>query len=92
MLVPPMLLLTVLVAAVAVVATEARFAFKHHDNAELGQVLADVHERCPNITRVYALSETSVRGVPLYVVEFSTMPGRHEIRKGFVLYVLLCIT
>lgn len=58
--------------------TLAEFQFKHHTNQELVDVLNDVHQRCPNITRVYTLSETSVRGLPLYLIEFSTNPGFHR--------------
>lgn len=59
-----------------------QFEYKHHNNVELLQVLEEVHASCPNITRVYKLSENSVRGVPLYVIEFSTTPGHHEIRES----------
>ena len=40
-----------------------------------------VHNRCPDITRLYTLSETSVNGIPLYVLEFTDNPGRHELSK-----------
>lgn len=56
----------------------AEFVWKHHNNEELPQVLEEVHEKCPNITRVYALSEPSVLNVPLYVIEFSDTPGFHQ--------------
>jgi hypothetical protein len=59
-----------------------QFQFKHHNNDELAQVLQDVNNRCPNITRIYTLSETSVLGLPLYFIEFSTKPGHHEISKS----------
>jgi Zinc carboxypeptidase. len=55
--------------------------FKHHNNEELQQVLSAIHHKCPNITRVYTLSERSVQGVPLYVIEFSTKPGYHQLCK-----------
>lgn len=55
------------------------FQFKHHDNTELPEVLNAVHAKCPDITRVYTLSETSVQRVPLYVIEFSLHPGHHQI-------------
>ena len=57
------------------------FEFKHHDNKELLKVLETVHQTCPNVTRIYTLSESSVMGVPLYIIEFSTNPGQHEPRK-----------
>lgn len=53
--------------------------FRHHNNEELQEVLSMIHHKCPNITRVYTLSERSVRGVPLYVIEFSTKPGYHQL-------------
>ncbi|KAJ8920476.1 hypothetical protein NQ315_005344 [Exocentrus adspersus] len=63
------------------------FQFKHHNNEELLQVLQDVNIRCPNISRIYTLSETSVLGVPLYMIEFSTKPGHHEILKPEFKYI-----
>ncbi|XP_068085032.1 carboxypeptidase E isoform X2 [Anabrus simplex] len=60
-------------------ASSPTFQFKHHNNEELADVLRMVHHKCPNITRVYTLSQKSVRGVPLYVIEFSTMPGHHQL-------------
>lgn len=59
----------------------AGYTFKHHDNAELSAVLDAIHDKCPNVTRVYVLSENSVRGVPLHVIEFSATPGVHVPRK-----------
>ncbi|XP_044735136.1 carboxypeptidase E-like [Chrysoperla carnea] len=63
------------------------FEFKHHNNEELVQVLMDVHAKCSNITRVYTLDEKSVRGVPLYVIEFSLRPGHHELMKPEFKYI-----
>lgn len=40
-----------------------------------------MHNQCPDISRLYTLSEPSVRGVPLYVLEFSDKPGHHEIAE-----------
>ncbi|XP_013178158.1 PREDICTED: carboxypeptidase E-like [Papilio xuthus] len=65
----------------------AKFIWKHHNNEELPLVLEEVHQKCPNITRVYALSEPSVRNVPLYVIEFSDTPGFHQPYKPEVKYV-----
>ena len=62
------------------------FQFKHHDNQELATILEDVHLRCPNITRVYTLSENSVNGNPLLLIEFTDKPGRHELRKNKFLF------
>merc|ERR1712051_734717 len=55
--------------------------FKHHNNTEMAEVLQQVHNRCPDITRLYTLSEPSVNGVPLYVLEFTDHPGKHEIME-----------
>lgn len=60
------------------------FHFKHHDNDELVQVLERINADCPNITRLYTLSESSVSGRPLYVIEFSTKPGHHELCKYYL--------
>ena len=46
-----------------------------------------VHNKCPDISRLYTLSEPSVRGVPLYVLEFSDKPGHHELTEPEMKYV-----
>lgn len=69
-----------LVTWISSIVASSSFQFKHHNNVELLKVLENVHQECPNITRIYTLSETSVRGVPLYVIEFSIHPGQHESR------------
>lgn len=83
----------VFLALLGVVATE--FVWKHHNNEELPLVLEEIHEKCPNISRVYALTEPSVRNVPLYVIEFSDSPGFHQPCKCFCKFlyfsVLQCI-
>ncbi|XP_075216200.1 carboxypeptidase E-like [Lycorma delicatula] len=65
----------------------SNFQFKHHNNTELYQVLNDVHSRCPDITRVYTLSETSINHIPLYVIEFSTTPGHHKVGRPEFKYI-----
>lgn len=72
------LYINVLISYVIALVNGSSFIFKHHDNNELYEILQDVHQKCPDITRLYTLTETSVRGVPLYVIEFSTKPGIHE--------------
>ncbi len=55
--------------------------FKHHNNTELAEALQHVHNKCPDITRLYTLSETSVNGIPIYGLEITDKPGKHELRK-----------
>lgn len=55
--------------------------WRHHDNLDLYQYLEDVNHRCPDITRIYELSYRSVKGWPLTVIEFSSNPGNHDLRK-----------
>ncbi|XP_041976739.1 carboxypeptidase E-like [Aricia agestis] len=68
-------------------AATAEFVWKHHNNEEIPAIFEEIHEKCPNITRVYSLTETSVRGVPLYVIEFTDKPGFHQAYKPEVKYV-----
>merc|ERR1711988_377054 len=65
----------------------ANLEFKHHNNTELAAILQQVHNKCPDISRLYTLSEPSVRGVPLYVLEFSDNPGHHELTEPEMKYV-----
>lgn len=60
-----------------------RFQWKHHDNLELNQVLQQVAERCAPIARLYELSDRSLNGWPLTVLELSGQPGTHETRKHY---------
>jgi len=66
---------------VLVTASAGNVEFKHHNNTEMAEVLQQIHNRCPDITRLYTLSETSVNGVPLYVLEFTDRPGKHELME-----------
>ena len=63
---------------------ETDFKFKHHNNYELNQLLQSIHKSCPSFTRLYELSERSVNGWPLTVIEFSDNPGEHDICKYFI--------
>merc|ERR1719412_537891 len=72
---------TVLLLAAAPATLASKLEFKHHNNTELAAILQQVHNQCPDISRLYTLSEPSVRGVPLYVLEFSAKPGHHEIAE-----------
>ncbi|KAF5297477.1 hypothetical protein FQR65_LT10013 [Abscondita terminalis] len=77
----------VLVLLSIYVVASQQFQFKHHNNDEILQILENINAECPNITRIYTLSETSVLGVPLYLIEFSTEPGHHEIMKPEFKYI-----
>jgi len=68
-------------------AADTGFKWKHHNNTELRQVLEEVHKKCPNITRIYPLEFTSVKGEPLVVIELSDNPGKHEILEPEFKYV-----
>ncbi|TRY80294.1 hypothetical protein TCAL_04318 [Tigriopus californicus] len=75
------LLLQGLSVALVASLTSAAVEFKHHNNTELAEVLQRIHNRCPDITRLYTLSETSVNGIPLYVLEITDNPGKHELME-----------
>jgi len=62
------------------------FEYVHHDTEAAENVLADVHKKCPEITRIYSVGE-SVESRPLTVIEFSTTPGKHELLKPEFKYV-----
>ena len=55
------------------------FQFKHHNNYELNQILQTVVSKCPQIATVYELSERTVLGWPLTIIEFSNKPGEHQL-------------
>merc|ERR1712024_230461 len=76
-----------LLASASLLSLSNGLDFKHHNNTELAAVLQQVHNACPDVTRLYTLSEPSVLGVPLYVLEFSDRPGRHELMEPEMKYV-----
>merc|ERR1719402_65509 len=70
-----------------VMMVKAKVEFKHHNNTEMAAVLQQVHNQCPDISRLYTLSEPSVNGIPLYVLEITDNPGKHEILEPEVKYI-----
>lgn len=83
----PRAVLLLTLAAVVAAAAAADVEFTHHNNTMMAAVLQQIHNRCPDVSRLYTLSEPSVRGVPLYVLEFSDMPGRHELMEPEMKYI-----
>ena len=69
------------------------FEYIHHDHPATLAILDKVHKKCPEITRVYNLSETSVQGRELVVIEMTEEPGKHITSKllpfKFTLIILL---
>lgn len=63
------------------------FIFKHHNNEELLDVLTKVHNKCPNITRIYELTHRSVNNWPLLVLEMTDKPGKHEFLEPEFKYI-----
>jgi hypothetical protein len=53
---------------------------KYHDQANLEQTLIEVNAKCPEQTRLYTIGQ-SVQGRELLVIEFSSRPGQHKLRK-----------
>jgi len=72
-------LVTLATLAGAALASLPGLDFTHHNNTALAAALQQVHNQCPDISRLYTLSESSVLGVPLYALEFSRVPGRHQL-------------
>lgn len=66
------------------------FQFKHHNNEEMYDTMLEVHEKCPNITSLYRLSENSVEGRPLLVLVFSVHPTNHKPSTELLYYLKLC--
>lgn len=76
-----------LILCLSLAAIHCNIEFRHHNNTELAAILQQVHNKCPDVTRLYTLSEPSVRGVPLYVLEFSDKPGHHELTEPEMKYI-----
>jgi carboxypeptidase E len=58
----------------------------YHSHEDLTGKLAEINEKCPDITTLYSIGR-SVEGRELLVIQFSTTPGSHELLKPEMKYV-----
>ncbi|CAL1543384.1 unnamed protein product [Lymnaea stagnalis] len=61
--------------------------FLHHNYENMISLMMDVNKECPEITRIYNLSEPSVQGRNLTVLEITENPGVHKPGKPEFKYV-----
>ncbi|KAK3801983.1 hypothetical protein RRG08_064577 [Elysia crispata] len=61
--------------------------FFHHDFEKMVELMEEVHKACPEITRLYNLTEPSVEGRNLMVLEITENPGLHIPGKPEFKYV-----
>lgn len=54
--------------------------FKHHSYAQMVSTLKKTASRCSHIATTYSIGR-SFEGKDLFVIEFSTKPGHHELRE-----------
>lgn len=64
---------------------EAEDIFFHHNHEQSVLFLRKVNEICPEITRIYNLTEPSVEGRNLTVIEITENPGVHMPGNFFFL-------
>ncbi|GMY29499.1 carboxypeptidase SOL1 isoform X2 [Fagus crenata] len=58
------------------------FAQGYMTNSDLDKAIKAFAQRCSNISRIYSIG-TSVKGVPLWVIEISDKPGEEEAEPAF---------
>uniref|UniRef100_A0A0B6ZJP1 Peptidase M14 domain-containing protein n=1 Tax=Arion vulgaris TaxID=1028688 RepID=A0A0B6ZJP1_9EUPU len=61
--------------------------FFHHNFEQMVALMLEVNKACPEITRIYNLSEPSVEGRNLTVLEITENPGVHKPGKPEFKYV-----
>ncbi|KAL2099253.1 hypothetical protein ACEWY4_005733 [Coilia grayii] len=66
--------------------TTDRLDFRHHNYKEMRKLMKEVHDQCPDITRIYTIGK-SYTGLKLYVMEISDNPGKHELGEPEFRYV-----
>lgn len=54
--------------------------FTHHSYSQMVRELKKVASRCSHIAKLYSIGR-SFEGKDLFVIEFSTSPGHHELRE-----------
>ncbi|XP_047209359.1 probable carboxypeptidase X1 isoform X2 [Girardinichthys multiradiatus] len=60
--------------------------FRHHNYKEMRKLMKSVHDKCPDITRIYSIGK-SYKDLKLYVMEISDNPGKHELGEPEFRYV-----
>ncbi|KAH9505198.1 hypothetical protein Btru_058934 [Bulinus truncatus] len=61
--------------------------FTHHPYEKMIALMLEVNRACPEITRIYNLSEPSVQGRNLTVLEITENPGAHKPGKPEFKYI-----
>jgi len=77
----------VLVIALFLAINVYAIEFKHHNYQNMLKYMDDIHKRCPDITRTYFLSEKTVNGRQLVVMEVSKNPGKYVPLKPNFKYI-----
>lgn len=54
--------------------------FKHHSYSQMVSMLKKTAAKCSRIATTYSIGR-SFEGKDLFVIEFSTKPGHHELRE-----------
>jgi len=60
---------------------------KHHNYEQMVSYMKAIHEKCPDITRIYTLSQKTVNGRELVVMEMSKDPGQYKPLKPNLKYI-----
>ena len=67
---------------------ENKDLFHHHNYEQMVGLMNKVNKKCPEITRIYNLSEPSVEGRNLTVIEVTENPGVHVPGIKYIIYIL----
>uniref|UniRef100_UPI00358EA99D inactive carboxypeptidase-like protein X2 n=1 Tax=Myxine glutinosa TaxID=7769 RepID=UPI00358EA99D len=60
--------------------------FRHHNHKDMRHIMKMIHEKCPDITRVYNIGK-SFGGLKMYAMEITDNPGKHELGEPEFRYV-----